>query len=71
MEYHVEVLGGSMRGAKPEALESLLNQAARDDWVLGALSYKPNSNQLWVILQRGGESETPRPRRKSWLKDWS
>ena len=53
MEYRVEILGGTMRAPKPYELETLLNQVAEEGWALGELSYKPNSNQLWVILQRG------------------
>lgn len=71
MEYRVEILGGTMRGPKPKELEALLNQAAEEDWVLYGLSYKPNTSQLWVILQRQLEGEKPRTRRKGWLADWS
>ena len=71
MEYRVEILGGALRGAKPEELETLLNKVAEDDWLLRGLSYKPNTNQMWVILQREGEAEGRRPRRHSWLSDWS
>jgi hypothetical protein len=71
MEYRVEILGGALRGAKPEEFEALLNRVAEDNWTLCKLSYKPNSNQLWVILQRDVGGERPRPRRQSWLADWS
>ena len=71
MEYRIEILGGAMRGAKPNELEALLNRAAEEDWTLCQLCYKPNSNQLWVVLQRGLTTERPRSRRKSWLADWS
>jgi hypothetical protein len=71
MEYRVEILGGAMRGAKPKDLEALLNQVAEDDWALCRLSFKPNSNQLWVILQRELAAERSQTRRKSWLADWS
>ncbi len=70
MEYRVEILGGTMRAPKPHELEALLNQVAEEGWMLGELSYKPNSNQLWVILQRGEPNEAG-VRRKSWLADWS
>lgn len=69
MEYRVEILGGALRGAKPEELEALLNEVAEDNWLLSRLSYKPNTNQMWVILQREGEGQNLRPR--SWLADWS
>ena len=71
MEYRVEILGGALRGAKPEELEALLNEVAEDNWLLSRLSYKPNTNQMWVILQREGEGQSLRPRRRSWLADWS
>jgi hypothetical protein len=71
MEYRVEILGGTMRAPKPHELEALLNQAAEDDWALCKLSYKPNTNQLWVILQRGVPVESTGVRKKSWLADWS
>ena len=34
MEYRVEILGGALRGAKPEELEALLNQMGEQDWTL-------------------------------------
>ena len=71
MEYRVEILGGALRGAKPEELEALLNEVAEDNWLLSRLSYKPNTNQMWVILQREGEGQNLRPRPRSWLADWS
>jgi hypothetical protein len=71
MEYRVEVLSGGMRGVKPEELEALLNKAGGDEWTPCGLSHKPSSNQLWVILQRGPKDEGQRPRRESWLADWS
>ncbi len=71
MEYRVEILGGSVRAAKPRELEALLNQAAEDRWQLCDLSYKPNSSQMWVILQRRTEGKKTRTRRDSWLSDWA
>jgi hypothetical protein len=71
MEYRVITLGGTLRATKPEELEALLNQAAQEGWTLRETSYKPNTNQLWVILQRDGEGESMPPRRRSWLADWS
>lgn len=71
MEYRVEILGGSLRAAKPQELEDLLNEAAADRWSLCELSYKPNTSQLWVVLQRKPEGEAHRAPRRSWLSDWS
>jgi hypothetical protein len=71
MEYRVEILGGTLRAAKPDELETLLNQMAEDRWALSELSYKPNTNQMWVILQREKDEGRQRPRRRSWLADWS
>lgn len=71
MEYRVEILGGTMKGPKPHELEALLNQVAEEGWTLCKLSYKPNTNQLWVILQRGALTGSTGPRKKSWLADWS
>ncbi|TFH34693.1 MAG: hypothetical protein E4G99_08970 [Anaerolineales bacterium] len=71
MEFRVEILGGALRGAKPEELEALLNQVAEDGWSLGQLSFKPNTSQLWVILQRKEDGRSPRPHRRSWMADWS
>jgi hypothetical protein len=71
MEYRVETLGGAMRGPKPEDLEGLLNQASEEGWVLSEMGYKPNSNQLWVVLQRESPEGPRRRSRRSWLADWS
>ena len=71
MEYRVVVLGGTLRATKPEELEAFLNRVAQEGWALRETSYKPNSNQLWVILQREGEGESRPSRRRSWLADWS
>jgi hypothetical protein len=71
MEYRVEILGGTIRAAKPHELEALLNRVAEERWALCELSYKPNSNQLWVILERESEVDRPRSPRKSWLADWA
>jgi hypothetical protein len=71
MEYRVEILGGALKGARPEELEALLNKVDEQDWTLCKLSYKPNTNQLWVVLQRDEKDEGARSRRRSWLADWS
>jgi hypothetical protein len=71
MEYRIEILGGSMRGAKPEDLEALLNRRAEEGWQLNELLFKTNTSQLWVVLQRESEDEKQRPKRRSWLADWS
>jgi len=71
MEYRVVVLGGTLRATKPAELEALLNRAAQEGWVLRETSYKPNTNQLWVILQRDSKDENKSSRRSSWLADWS
>jgi hypothetical protein len=71
MEYRVEILGGALKGARPEELEALLNKVGEQDWTLCKLSYKPNTNQLWVVLQRDEKGEGARSRRRSWLADWS
>jgi hypothetical protein len=71
MEYHIEILGGAMRGAKPEELEALLNRQAREGWTLSELVFKTNTSQLWVVLQRASEDEKQRSKRRSWLADWS
>ncbi len=71
MEYRVEVIGSGLRGAKPEELESLLNQVAQHGWELVEVIFKTNTSQLWVVLQRRVEGEKSRKRSRSWMSDWS
>lgn len=71
MEYRVEVIGSALRGAKPEELEALLTKAAQEGWELAEMSYKPNTSQLWVVLQRREEGEKQHKRSRSWMSDWS
>ena len=70
-EYRVQVIGGSMVGAKPEELEVILNEAAEDDWEFLAASPQNNSARLWVILHRDlRESRKEKRRSESWFSEW-
>jgi hypothetical protein len=51
-EYHVEVLGGALRGVKAEELETYLNQAGEEGWALVCVHQPQNSNRLWVNMKR-------------------
>lgn len=52
-EYGVEVLGGVLRGARPEDLEALLNEAAQEGWEpVSILRRSSNSSQLLIVLRR-------------------
>ena len=65
-EYRVETIGGSLRGAKPQDLEALLNEAALGDWEPTiAMPQGSNSNKYLVILRRE-VSERSRDRSRSW-----
>jgi len=69
--FRVEVLGSGLRGARPEELESLLNDLAARGWELHSLSHQPNSNKLWVVLRavpsQGGKK---RGKRRGWSLNW-
>lgn len=51
-EYHVDVLGGALRGVKAEELETHLNQVGEEGWVLVCVHQPQNSNRLWVTVKR-------------------
>jgi hypothetical protein len=71
LAYRVEMLGGGLKGVKPEQLEALLNEVADEGWWLHSLSHQPNSNRMWVILTRRGASAASGARRKKgWSLDW-
>lgn len=63
-EYRVETIGGALRGAKPQELEALLNEAALEGWEPAiAMSQGANNNRYLVILRREAQD---RPRDRSW-----
>jgi hypothetical protein len=65
-EYTVEVLGGALRGARPEDITELLNLAAEDGWEPHNIFLRSsNGNQLMVILRRPVQTHS-RERRWSW-----
>ena len=69
--YRVEVLGGGLRGAHPEELESLLNDMASEGWELHSLSHQTNSNRIWVVFRsRPRDLEKRESRRRGWKLDW-
>jgi hypothetical protein len=69
--YRVEVLGGGLRGARPEELESLLNDLAAEGWELHSISHQTNSNRVWVVLRTGRPGvERGRNRQRGWTLDW-
>ena len=69
--FRVEVVGGGLRGARPEELESLLNDLAAQGWELHSLSHQPNSNKLWVVLRAASsERKKKRSSRRGWSLDW-
>jgi hypothetical protein len=69
--YRVEVLGGGLRGAQPEELESLLNDMAAEGWELHSISHQANSNRVWVVLCAGrSEREGKEKRRRGWNLNW-
>jgi len=61
-EYHVEVLGGALRGAKADELDAYLNQAGEDRWELVCVHQPQNSNKLWVNMKRRLTAATRRQR---------
>ncbi len=65
-EYSVETLGGGLRGARPEDLEALLNEAAEEGWeFVNALQRVASGSQLLIILRRKVE-DRPRDRSRTW-----
>jgi hypothetical protein len=69
--YRVEVLGGGLRGARPEELESLLNDLAAEGWELHSISHQTNSNRVWIVLRsKQRRSERSESKRRGWSLDW-
>jgi hypothetical protein len=69
--YRVEVLGSGLRGARPEELESLLNDVAAEGWDLHSISHQANSNRVWVVLWSNAGRDDKRPaRRRGWNLNW-
>jgi hypothetical protein len=69
--YRVEVLGGGLRGARPEELESLLNDLAGEGWELHSISHQSNSNRVWVVLRTGRrDGERKEKRHRGWNLTW-
>ncbi len=66
--YRVEVLGGGLRGAKPDEFEYLLNEYAGQGWRLHSFCHQPNSNRMWVVFSSSGEGSGRRSRSST---DWS
>ena len=51
-EYHIEVLGSTFRGVKPEALTATLNEFGELGWEVVNLHHPHNSNKVWVTMRR-------------------
>ncbi len=65
-EYTVEVLGGTLKGVRPEELADLLNLAAEEEWEpVDILLRSSTGNQLMVILRRSLQSRS-RQRKRRW-----
>jgi len=65
-EYIVETLGGTLKGARPEELADLLNQAAEENWEpVEIVPRSSNSNQLMIVLRRSIKSRS-RERKRGW-----
>lgn len=65
-EYHVESLGGALRGAKEGELQRLLNLAAEEGWEpLHILPHGSSGGRYWVVLRRRSEASSSRRKRKS------
>jgi len=59
-EYLVEQFGTALRAAKPEEVETFLNEAAVDGWELAQTASVSNGNKLLVIIRRKLEGRTRR-----------
>ena len=71
LAYRVEVIGGGLRGVKPEQLEALLNELADEGWRLHSFSLQPNSNRLWVVLSTSDTASASSVRqKKGWSLNW-
>ena len=59
-------------GAKPEDLETLLNEAAEDGWLFLATAPQNNSARLLIILHRDlpGKARKEARRTGGWFSDW-
>ncbi len=65
-EYTVEVLGGALRGARPEELTEFLNLAAAEGWEPHNIFLRSsNGSQLMVILRRAAQTRS-RERKRGW-----
>ena len=65
-EYTVEVLGGTLKGVRPEELADLLNLAAEEEWEpVDILLRSSNGNQLMIVLRRPIKSRS-RKRKRGW-----
>jgi len=64
-EYTVEVLGGTLKGVRPEELADLLNLAAEEDWEpVDILLRSSNGNQIMVVLRRSLQSHSQQRKRR-------
>ena len=71
LAYRVEVIGGGLRGARPEQLEALLNELAGDGWRLHSIAPQPNSSRMWVVLtMRESGPGSGMKRKKGWSLNW-
>jgi len=61
-EYAVRPAGGALKGAKPEELAEMLNEAASEGWELAQIVPQENIRTLLLILRR---PSTPRTRRQA------
>jgi hypothetical protein len=68
-EYHIEVIGSSWRGLKPEVVTAALNEFGEMGWEVVNLHQPQNSNKMWVALKRplshGSRRQRSRPE-ESW-----
>jgi hypothetical protein len=64
-EYHVESLGGALRGAKEEEMQRLLNLAAQEGWEpLHIFPHGSSGGRYWVVLRRRLEASSSRRKRE-------
>jgi hypothetical protein len=61
-EYHIELLGSTFRGAKPDELEAYLNLVGEEGWEVINLHHPPNSTKVWVTMKRPLSIQTRRRR---------
>jgi hypothetical protein len=64
-EYHAREFGSALRRAKPEEVESFLNESATDGWELSQMAATSNGSKIMVVLRRKS-GEQSRKRKRTW-----